>query len=641
MKQAQRALIHRADRARANNMWSTSLSSSGFMPHGHCYLWTPSLVWLHVVSDALIFLAYVTIPATLVYFVRRRSDVPFDWMFMCFGVFIVSCGLTHLMEVWTVWHPSYWIAGAIKAVTAAASVCTSVLLVQLVPKALKVPSPEAMRRMSSALEASEARFRAAVEGSRDAFYIVEANRDAAGTIHDFTFSYANPQARARLALPPAQAMIGKRMSEFVAPADMPALLTHFGKVMEHGTAVEDELPLTLPGQIERWLELQLVPLGGGVAATSRDITQRKRDERALKLAEERFRALLETAPDAIVIVNEAGEIVYVNAQTSNVFQYAPGELIGRPIETLMQLAIGAKHIERRQAYFRDASVRAMGVGLELNGRRKDGSEFPVEVTLSPLQTETGLLVSSAIRDVSARKWIENALKLSNQELEAFSYSVAHDLRAPLRGMSGFAQILIDEHAAALDADARDCLQEIQTNAQRMGQLIDALLSLSRVSRSELHVEPVDLTAVARSVADELARTDPERAVAVEVQADLRAAMDPPLARTLLTNLIGNAWKFTSRTGQARIEVGAANDNGLHTFYVRDNGAGFDTSYGAKLFTPFQRLHNAQEYPGTGIGLATVQRIVHRHGGRVWAEGRVGQGAAFYFRIPVSSPGARA
>jgi PAS domain S-box-containing protein len=623
-------------------MWKmSSFSTSGFMPHGHCYLWTPSLVWLHVVSDALIFLAYVTIPATLLYFVRRRKDVPFDWMFMCFGVFIVSCGLTHLMAVWTVWTPSYWIAGAIKAVTAAASICTSVALALLVPKALALPSPEAMRRVTRALEASEARFRAAVEGSRDAFYIVEAVRDAQGRIEDFTYTYANPQVRPRLSQEAPQELVGRRMSEYVPLEIMPGLIEHFGTVMQRGAAVEDELSVRMPGRAERWVQLQVVPLGTGVAATSRDITQRKRDERALKLAEERFRTLLEAAPDAIVIVNERGEIVFVNTQTSNVFQYAAGELVGQPVETLIPIALTAKHTEQRQAYFREASVRPMGAGLELNGRRKDGSIFPVEVSLSPLQTETGLLVSSAIRDVSARKWIENALKLSNQELEAFSYSVAHDLRAPLRGISGFAQILTDEHEQALDEDARDCLEEIRSNAQRMGQLIDALLLLSRVSRSELHMEPVDISAMAQSVAGELARCEPQRAVAIDVQPGLHAAMDPTLARTLLTNLIGNAWKFTSRAGHPRIEIGAATENGAHTFFVRDNGAGFDSSFGGKLFTPFQRLHNSREYSGTGIGLATVQRIVHRHGGRVWAEGRVGEGAAFYFRIPVRSLGARA
>jgi signal transduction histidine kinase len=239
--------------------------------------------------------------------------------------------------------------------------------------------------------------------------------------------------------------------------------------------------------------------------------------------------------------------------------------------------------------------------------------------------------------VSSRVAIENALKLANQELEAFSYSVAHDLRAPLRGMSGFAQILLDDYAPKFDDEGRDCVNEILSNAQRMGHLIDALLSLSRVSRTELRPESIDVSALANSVAADLARGEPERAVEVDVQPGLSATMDQSLARTLLTNLLSNAWKFTTRVAKARIEVGASAGDGA--FFVRDNGAGFDKQFANKLFAPFQRLHTAREFPGTGIGLATVQRIVHRHGGRVWAEGSVNSGATFYFRLPANAHGA--
>jgi PAS domain S-box-containing protein len=616
-------------------------SSQGFMPHGHCYLWRPELIWLHVVSDSLIFIAYVSIPATLVYLVRKRNDLPFDWMFVCFGVFIVSCGLTHLLEVWTLWVPSYWLSGAVKAVTAAASLCTAALLMMLVPKAIALPSPNDMRRASAALEASDARFRAAAEGSGDAFYILDAIRDATGRLVDFSYVYANSHARLRIVEPRPADLSGRRLSEFSSESVLRTFLEHCQRVLQSGHSLNEEVCVELPGAPPRWVELQIVPLGGGVAVTSRDVTERKRAQDAVRRAEERFRGLLESAPDAMVIVDADGKVVFVNTRAQTLFGYEPHELLGQSVEVLLPRNLATAHAEQRAGYFRDPQPREMGSGLDLHARRKDGSELPVEISLSPLLTDSGPLVSSAIRDVSVRRATENALKLANQELEAFSYSVAHDLRAPLRGMSGFARILLDDHAAKLDAEAKDCLDEIMTNAQRMGELIDALLSLSRVARSELHLERVDLSALVNAVSADCSHADPGRTLELVVQPGLAATMDLALARTLLANLIGNAWKFTLHVPRARIEVGALAQNGSATFFVRDNGAGFDMSFANKLFKPFQRLHTASQFPGTGIGLATVQRIVHRHGGNVWAESGVNAGATFYFRIPVSSRGTHA
>jgi light-regulated signal transduction histidine kinase (bacteriophytochrome) len=249
-----------------------------------------------------------------------------------------------------------------------------------------------------------------------------------------------------------------------------------------------------------------------------------------------------------------------------------------------------------------------------------------------------VLVTAAIRDITERKRTENALKLALKELESFSYSVAHDLRAPLRGMNGFAQILLDTYGSKLDDDGMDCLNEIRSNAVRMGALIDALLSLSQVTRSELRPDRVDLGALVRTVAADYARAEPGRSVRVVVSEGLSANADPRLARTLIENLVANAWKFTSRAAAPRIEFGARDDDGGRTFFLRDNGAGFDMAHAARLFGAFQRLHTVGEFPGTGIGLATAQRIVQRHGGRIWAEGAVGEGATFFFTLPALREG---
>jgi light-regulated signal transduction histidine kinase (bacteriophytochrome) len=213
--------------------------------------------------------------------------------------------------------------------------------------------------------------------------------------------------------------------------------------------------------------------------------------------------------------------------------------------------------------------------------------------------------------------------------------VAHDLRAPLRGMSGFAGVLLDDYKHKLDSEMRDYLQRINASAMLMGELIDALLALSRVTRSELHPQRTDLSDLARSAAAMLAAAEPDRKVDVVVSAGLAAQVDKMLARTLIDNLVGNAWKFTRKVAAPRIEVGATEWEGGRAFYVRDNGAGFDMRYAGKLFSPFQRLHGASEFPGTGIGLATCRRIVDRHRGRLWGEGKVGAGATFYFTLPAT------
>ena len=232
------------------------------------------------------------------------------------------------------------------------------------------------------------------------------------------------------------------------------------------------------------------------------------------------------------------------------------------------------------------------------------------------------------------------LESTNAELEAFCYSVSHDLRAPLRAIDGFSNALIEDFPKDVPEDALRYLQRIRSSTQRMGQLIEDLLNLSKVSRGELTRGAVDIGELARLVVAELRAREPERKVEVSVWDGMQAQADARLVRAALENLIGNAWKFTARAATAQIEVGALRDRDTATFFVRDNGAGFDMAYASKLFGAFQRLHSASEYQGTGIGLATVQRIIHRHGGRVWADAQPGKGAVFYFTLePAMTKGA--
>ncbi|HKU14614.1 MAG TPA: ATP-binding protein [Steroidobacteraceae bacterium] len=351
-------------------------STEQFLPHGHCYMWSPGVLWMHVVSDILIAMAYFTIPFALLYIARRRRDLPFDWLVVCFGVFIVACGLTHVMNIWNVWHTSYWLEGIIKLITAAASVPTAILLWRFLPGILALPS---------------------------------------------------------------------------------------------------------------------------------------------------------------------------------------------------------------QRQLRDAN---------------------------------------------------ESLARANRELEAFTASVSHDLRSPLTTIAGQAGLLELSMPDATDEQRRR-LTRIQGSVKQMSELIEALLVLSRISRQTLHRELVDVSALAESIVQDMRQKDPARSVEVSIQPDMHVHGDRRLVGDLLQNLLANAWKFTSKTDRARIEMGQSSAASMVTTYIRDNGAGFDMAYEQKLFKPFQRLHGAAEFDGSGIGLATVARIVDRHGGRIWAEGKPHEGAAFFFTLPAA------
>ncbi len=277
---------------------------------------------------------------------------------------------------------------------------------------------------------------------------------------------------------------------------------------------------------------------------------------------------------------------------------------------------------------------AQGRVLQWLGTNTDISErIEAEERIKKLNAELEERVQDRTRDLTA----------ANKELEAFCYSVSHDLRAPLRTMDGFSQAVLEDYAERLDAEGQGYLQRIRRSCQRMGQLIDDLLNLSRLSRAELHRQSIDLTALAREAARQLQQTQPDRHVTFRIADHLTAEGDLNLLRAVLWNLLENAWKFTARRPEAVIEFGvqdghaasagqSATGTDCPVFFVRDNGAGFDMAYAGKLFRPFQRLHRTSEFPGSGIGLANVQRIIHRHGGRLWAEGAVGHGATVYFTI---------
>ena len=344
-------------------------------------------------------------------------------------------------------------------------------------------------------------------------------------------------------------------------------------------------------------------------------------------------ALVEGMEDGVIVVDTRGRIVDLNPAAQRVLGTTASEAVGEPL-----LRLSPVLDELIDGYSPDDGDLEAHKEVELG---EDGEGRSYDLVLSSLRDRGGrrtgrLLV---LRDVTERKRAEEEmirqgaeLARSNAELENFAYLIAHDLRAPLRGINGFSQILLEDHVEVLDDVGRDYLSRIRSGTLRMEQLIDELLEFSRLTRATMRRERVDLSAIARDVASELRRGDPGRAARFVIADGLEANGDPHLLHVALWNILDNAWKFTQGEPEARIELGAERRPEGQVFFVRDNGVGFEMAYSDKLFRAFQRLHTSEEFEGTGIGLATVQRVVERHGGRVWAEAEVGEGAIFYFTL---------
>lgn len=355
----------------------------------------------------------------------------------------------------------------------------------------------------------------------------------------------------------------------------------------------------------------------------------------LRESEARFRALVSNVPGALYRRDASGArgLLYVSDPVEGITGYPAAEFIERrrPFTDIVHPDDAETIAQASESAVKDGQPYA----VEYRVLHRDGS---VRWVYDRGQLVAGHL-DGVILDITKRKDAEmelrrakDAAEASNRELESFSYSVSHDLRAPLRAIEGFSKIMLEKYEQAVDDQGRHLLNRIRAGGQRMAQLIDDLLSLSRLTRSEFKSGPVDLTLLAREIGAELVRTQPNRLVEFTFAPSMNLTGDARLLRVVLQNLIGNAWKFTGRKPKPSIEVGREVKDGRDIYFVRDNGAGFDPAYVHKLFGPFQRLHTESEFEGTGIGLATVQRIIRRHGGEVWAQGEVGKGATFYFTV---------
>ncbi len=447
------------------------------------------------------------------------------------------------------------------------------------------------------------------------------------------------------------AAVGKHQQQILGEAGYDFALPYLRRLLQ-GESVTYQRVHAAPGGAVRDIEVTGIPDRSDDGSVSgfyvmiQDITERKRTEQALRDSEERLRTVANNVPALIGYIDAGQRYRYVNRTYEDWYAKPASDYFGRTVREV----VGEELYARLQPRF-EAALRGETVTVE---RRTGsvGTERYARFTYAPHFGGDGKVLGFYVLgyDITERRKAENAIRelnvelerrvlertaqlvSANKELEAFSYSVSHDLRAPLRSIDGFSQALLEEYEEKFDEQGRDFLHRIRKSSQRMAQLIDDLLGLARVTRTEMVRAQVDLSALATDIAGDLQRSQPSREVEFGIAPALVVNADPNLMRVMLDNLLANAWKFSAGAEHAKIEFGETTWRERHVYFVHDNGAGFDMAYADKLFGAFQRLHNAKDFQGTGIGLATVQRIVRRHGGDVWGEGEVGKGATFYFSL---------
>jgi PAS domain S-box-containing protein len=468
---------------------------------------------------------------------------------------------------------------------------------------------------------------------------------------DGVLTYVSP-AITRVSSYRPEEVVGRPFAALVHPDDHAALQASFLRILDGEVEPSEYRCLDKDGSVV-WVRSSSRPLfeNGeirGVSGVFTDITPRRIAEEALVESEARYRQLVEMSPDMIAVHRE-GRFVFLNEAGVRLLG-ASGidDVLGRSIFEFIAPETRPATVERIQDIL-DGGPPSSHQAQRL--RRLDGTVVEVEVAAMALSFRGAPAVHVVVRDVSERRRAEAQLRRAqetleqrvrsrtaelesaNRELESFSYSVSHDLRAPLRVIEGFSRMFLDEFADAVDPTARDYIDRVHATSVRMGELIRDILSLARVSRVAMSPARVDLSAIAATVIADLRQVSPKREVEVVLAEGLVVDGDPSLLRVMLENLLGNAWKYSGRLPRARIEFGARETEEGTEYFVRDDGAGFDMRDAGKLFGAFQRLHPESEFEGTGIGLATVQRIVQRHGGRVWAEAVPDHGATFSFTLP--------
>ena len=637
--------------------------SLDFMPHGFCYLWDPRIVWLHVIADGLIALSYYCISIFLIYFIRQNRDRPFNRVFWMFGAFILACGTTHLMEIWNVWHGSYLLAGVVKAITAAISVATVVMLPPLIPKVISLPEllhlQEAngelereiaeRKRAEQALKESLATRESAIQELAEQKFALDQHAIVAVTDLQGTITYVNDRFSATTQYSREEA-IGQNYRIVNSGYHPKEFFQQMYDTLGKGRVWHGEIRNRAKDGSIFWVDATSVPLLDSEGKPRQyitirtDITARKRSEEM----RERLGAVVESSDDAIISNTLNGIVTAWNSGAERLFGYTSADAVGKPMDRLLPLERANEEsdilarIARGEHFTHFETLRV----------RKDGQRVDISATISPVKDSSGGIagVATIARDITQRKASElerrqaeedlarkvDELARSNAELEQFAYIASHDLQEPLRMVAAYTQLLGERYRGRLDENADKFIGYACEGALRMQTLVRDLLAFSRIGRSDTACVRIDCGAAMAEVLQSLGPAIEESGAVVTHGALPVVWADRSQVTQVLQNLIGNAIKFRGKEAPA-ISVQAEKTGEQWLFSVGDNGIGIAPEYRENIFVVFQRLHTRTEYPGNGIGLAICRKIVERSGGKIWVEAQAGHGSTFRFTLPCAGP----
>jgi PAS domain S-box-containing protein len=611
-------------------------STDGFMPHGMCYQWQPEILALHVIADGTISLAYLSISCTLLYFVKRRIDLEHKWIFLCFAIFIIACGVTHAMEIWTIWHPTYWVSGGIKVVTALASAATAILLILYFPSALRLPTPSAMqnarldmeRQIGERIRAEEDLRRLSIEeGARSAIAA-----DAAG-LGFWTFDVATHALHWDESMFRLYGITAAEGEEPEALRTSRAHLVGFFELEQDqsdassdGRDYDTEFRAVHPNGVIRQLKAvaRIARDADGRATrmlgVTFDITERKR-------ADEQFRLAIEAAPTGMLLMDLNGVILLVNAQIEKLFGYPRSELLGRPIESLIPERFHANIPDFRKGSFSNPTAALQ----EVHALRKDGSELPVEIRLNPLATSEGEFVLSSIVDVSQRLEIDRIRS-------DFISTVSHELRTPLTSIRGSLGLLQAGAMGALPIQAAEMVAIAYKNSGRLVRIINDILDIGAIDSGKLilQMDIVPLAELLQQSVEANAGFAEQHKVRLQLEtvspADTVLA-DPNRLMQVMVNLLSNAAKFSPPGGDVLIRVRHGETSAR--IEVEDSGAGIPEAFKVHMFEKFAQADASatRHYEGTGLGLNISRKLIEAMGGSIGFYAAADHGTVFYVDLP--------